>query len=316
MSPKSCRPALRRNAFFARVISTFTATTLISLLGVVFASQFMFALPGEPSKEVQLTVTGKIPTGVATESYTASITAGGGKAPYVYKQSGLPKGLSIDSKSGVITGTSASTGNFSFDIYVTDAANDHGKGAFTVSFTQPPVSISLAPGTLTIPSAGTQQFLPTVLNTTNTSVTWIVSQGAISSTGSYTAPAVSSNTTVTIKATSAADNTKSATAQITVAPMTLPPVNMALVFPPSNKNEPYYADVQKYLLNNPLVSSVSIWLEWASACRKRSHPRPSTPPAKPWNLTTPCPRPTTRWPPGTCSTAGTYSMPIRNPSAP
>src|SRR3984957_17629704 len=264
MSPNCCRLTKRSSVRISAASSYFTAT-LTLLLGLFVASQSMFGLQIDPSKKVQLTVTGKVPKGVATESYTGSVSASGGTAPYVYKAGVLPQGLAIDRSSGAITGISPNTGQFSFDTYVTDAAGDHGQGAFSVTFAQPPVSISLAPGTLTIPSAGTQEFLPTVLNTTNTSVTWTVSQGTMSSTGSYTAPAVSGNTSVTITATSVADTTKTATAKITVAPMTQPPVALELLFPPTNKNEPYYADVQKYLLNNSLVAGVNFWLEWGSA---------------------------------------------------
>jgi Putative Ig domain len=265
MSPNCCCLAKCRSALLSSASSSLAATILTLLLVLVFAAPSMFGTQIAPSKKVQLTVTGKIPTGVATEAYSASVSASGGTAPYLYKQSGLPKGLSINTSTGVISGTCQSVGESSFNIYVTDAAGDHGQGAFTVTFTQPPVSISLAPGALTLPSEGTQQFLPTVQNTSNTSVTWTVSQGTMSSTGSYTAPAVTGNTTVTITATSVADTTKSATAKLTVAPMTLPPVSLELTFPPTNVNEPYYADVQKYLLNNPLVAGVDLWLEWASA---------------------------------------------------
>jgi hypothetical protein len=264
MSPKNCFLANCQSAF-CKANSSFTATILTLLLSLVVGTPALFGFQIDPSKKVQLNVTGKIPNGVATESYTASVGASGGTAPYVYKAGGLPKGLSIDHSSGAITGTPKDTGEFAFDIYVIDAAGDHGQGTFTVTFAQPPVSVSLAPNTLTIASSGTQQFLATVANTSNTSVTWQVSTGTMSSSGSYTAPTVSSNTTVTIKATSVADNTKTATAKLTVAPMTQPPVALELLFPPTNSHEPYYADVQKYLLNNSLVAGVNFWLEWASA---------------------------------------------------
>jgi Putative Ig domain len=264
MSPKCCRLEKNQTARFA-VNSSFTTAALTLVVCLLALSPSLFALQIDPSKVVELTVTGKIPNGVATESYTASVSASGGKAPYLYKQSGLPKGITLDKSTGVISGTCDTVGSTSFDIYVTDSANGHGQATFTLTLAQPPVSISLAPGALTLPSAATQQFLPTVSNTTDTSVTWKVSAGSMSSTGSYTAPEVSSNTTVTITATSVADTTKSATAKITVAPVTLPPVSLELTFPPTNANEPYYDDVQKYLLNNPLVAGVDLWLEWASA---------------------------------------------------
>src|ERR1700733_13397943 len=171
MSPNPCRSTICSSVRISAAFALF--------LGLFIASQSMFGLQIDPSKKVQLTVTGKIPNGVATEAYTASVSASGGTAPYVYKVGGVAKGLRMDHSSGAHTGPSPNTGQFSFNFYVTDAAGDHGQGAFNVTFAQPPVSISLAPGTLTIPSAGTQQFLPTVLNTTNTSVTWTVSQGSM-----------------------------------------------------------------------------------------------------------------------------------------
>src|ERR1700722_6613770 len=124
MSPNCCRLTKRSSVRISAASSYFTAT-LTLLLGLFVASQSMFGLQIDPSKKVQLTVTGKIPNGVATESYTASVSASGGTAPYVYKAGGLPKGLSISNSSGAITGTPKDTGGFSFDIYVTDAAGDH-----------------------------------------------------------------------------------------------------------------------------------------------------------------------------------------------
>ncbi|HEY6767898.1 MAG TPA: putative Ig domain-containing protein [Candidatus Sulfotelmatobacter sp.] len=240
------------------------ATTLALFLGLAVFSQFTLANPIELSKKIQLTVTGNLPNGVATESYAGSVKASAGTAPYVYKAGGLPKGLTLNHDTGSITGSSSSTGQFSFNIYVTDSAGNHGQGAFTVTFAQPPVSISLAPNTLKIASSGTQQFLPTVSNTTNTAVTWAVSQGTMSSSGSYTAPEVTSDTAVTITATSVADNTKSATANLTISPTTAAPVALELLYPPTSIYQPYYADVQKYLLNNSLVAGVNFWLEWGT----------------------------------------------------
>ncbi len=226
---------------------------------IVFTSQPVFATTKNP-----LTVTGNIPDGVATQSYSGRVTASGGTAPYTYKAANLPKGLSINNSTGAITGTCNSTGKFSFTVYVTDSSTKYGNGAFAVTFNQPPVSISLAPGKLTIASQGTQQFLATVLNTTNTNVTWTASSGTISSSGSYTAPKVTSNTTVTITATSQADTTKTAKSTITVSSsLTPPPIALEVLFPPTSPYQPYYQDVQTYLLNNATVAGVSFWLQWA-----------------------------------------------------
>jgi hypothetical protein len=223
---------------------------------------FAVAAP-TPGKKDALTVSGNVPNGVATETYSASVRATGGSAPYTYKAATLPKGLKIDNSTGAITGTSQSTGQFTFTIYAFDSGNNYGTASYTVTFSQPPVSISVAPGTLTIVSNGTQQFLATVQNTTNTSVTWTASAGTISASGSFTAPKVTSNTSVTITATSQADKTKTAKSTITVANSTQPPVALELLFPPTSQYQPYYADVQKYLLNNSAIAGVTVWLEWA-----------------------------------------------------
>ena len=91
-----------------------------------------------------------------------------------------------------------------------------------------PVSVSISPQSKTLDGGDSQQFLATVLNTTNTAITWEVngaaggtpSTGMVSMTGYYTAPAtVPSLTTVSVTAVSQADPTKSASAQVTINPV-------------------------------------------------------------------------------------------------
>ncbi len=260
MSPTFFQPAFVsvRRVALARVYPTITLFFAL----VLMVPQLVFATPLSPGYKNPLIVTGNIPTGVATEAYTATISVSGGTAPYVYKASGLPKGLAIDNGTGVISGTCSSTGQFTFKIFIVDAVGKFGNGTFTVTFDQPPVSISVSPTTVTVPSSGTQQFLATVLNTTNTAVTWTATQGTISSSGSYVAPKVTKNTAVTVTATSSADTTKTAKSTVTVSTTTVAPVSLELLFPPTSPFQPYYADVQTYLLNNPTVAGVSFWLEW------------------------------------------------------
>ena len=76
------------------------------------------------------------------------------------------------------------------------------------------VSVSVSPQTASLQPAEQTQFTAAVSGTTNTAVTWKTSGGTVTSGGLYTAP--SSNGTYTVTATSAADSTKSASANITV----------------------------------------------------------------------------------------------------
>jgi hypothetical protein len=121
---------------------------------------------------------------------------------------------------------------------------------------------------LTLPAAKTQQFLATVLNTTNTAVRWSASKGTVSPTGSYAAPNVTKNTVATITATSVADPTKTAKATVTISTAATPVVSLELLSPPTGSHEPYYDDVQKYLLNNLLLTGVTFFLEWGSVDRE------------------------------------------------
>jgi hypothetical protein len=85
-----------------------------------------------------------------------------------------------------------------------------------------PVSVAVSPSSATLASGATQQFSATVLNTTNTAVTWSVdgfisgntTVGTITTAGLYTAP--STNGTHNVVATSVADTTKSDTAVVTI----------------------------------------------------------------------------------------------------
>ncbi|HWD37238.1 MAG TPA: Ig-like domain-containing protein [Fimbriimonas sp.] len=77
-----------------------------------------------------------------------------------------------------------------------------------------PVTVSVTPSTLTMVEGTQAQFTAKVIGTSNTSVTWSASDGIIDSTGLFTAPMTAE--TVTITATSKADNTTKGTATVTV----------------------------------------------------------------------------------------------------
>lgn len=89
----------------------------------------------------------------------------------------------------------------------------------------PVVQVSVSPTSATALLGGAQQFSATVTNATNTSVTWTVNNisggnsalGTISTSGLYTAPQILPQlAAITIKATSQADGTTGASANLTV----------------------------------------------------------------------------------------------------
>jgi hypothetical protein len=83
--------------------------------------------------------------------------------------------------------------------------------------------VNLTPASASVVAGATQQFAASVTGTSNTAVSWAGCSGAacgtISSGGLYNAPAaVPSNATVIVTVTSAADSTKSASADLTITP--------------------------------------------------------------------------------------------------
>ena len=78
------------------------------------------------------------------------------------------------------------------------------------------VAVHVIPDSATISSSEAVQFTALVTNTPHVAVTWSVSHGKISNSGLYQAPAVTSNTAVTVTATSTADTTKSETASLVI----------------------------------------------------------------------------------------------------
>jgi uncharacterized protein YjdB len=94
-----------------------------------------------------------------------------------------------------------------------------------------PIVVEISPTSATLNPGATQQFTATVTNATDESVVWSeTGNGSVSNTGLYTAGA-NGGTAPTVTATSVEDNTKSATATITVPAtvVTVSPASPVLV---------------------------------------------------------------------------------------
>jgi len=80
------------------------------------------------------------------------------------------------------------------------------------------ISVNVTPPSITLTGSQTQQFTASVTGSSNQSVTWSYSPeiGTLTTNGFYTAPEAIASQTVTITATSGADETKSASATVTL----------------------------------------------------------------------------------------------------
>jgi prepilin-type N-terminal cleavage/methylation domain-containing protein len=90
-----------------------------------------------------------LPNWTSGRAYPATtMTQSGGTGPFVWSQSGLPPGLSINSSTGAISGTPTAAGPYSVTITVTDHAGVAASHAYAVTINPAP-----AIGTTSLPNA-------------------------------------------------------------------------------------------------------------------------------------------------------------------
>lgn len=91
---------------------------------------------------VGLVTANALPAATVGSPYSAAIVVKDGVAPYKYvlsSGSALPAGLSLDSLTGVVSGTPTSQGDFSFGLSITDSKNAALNATFTLKIVPAPV---------------------------------------------------------------------------------------------------------------------------------------------------------------------------------
>jgi large repetitive protein len=98
------------------------------------------------SPQVAITTT-SLPNGQAMIAYSQTISTTGGTAPLTFTSTGtLPTGLTLNSSSGVLSGTPTTFGNYSFTVTATDSLGSSASQDYTMDIA--PAPIVLSPTTL------------------------------------------------------------------------------------------------------------------------------------------------------------------------
>jgi hypothetical protein len=190
-----------------------------------------------------ITTSSTLPGGVPSVTYSTTLAAIGGTAPYVWALTSgtLPPGLSL-SNGGTISGTPLSLGNYTFGITVTDGASSSVAQAFTLTISNSLIISTSSP--LTNGSVGTPYSLAFSAAGGTAPYTWTISGGTVPPGLSLTTAGVLNGTPTTsgsfifdVRATDAvsATYTKSFTLTISASlsitsPLTLPSGNVGAAY--------------------------------------------------------------------------------------
>ena len=167
--------------------------------------------------------------------FSATLT-GGGSGSVTWSVDGGPGNGAI-STAGLYTAPTAFPTNATATVRATWTEDAGISGTATVTFSrgEQEVQVGVEPATAMVAVGQTQAFTATVTGSTNTGVTWAViggaANGTISAQGVYTAPSsVPNPPTVTVRATSLANGTKSGEAGVTINEASpLPPEQIELL---------------------------------------------------------------------------------------
>jgi hypothetical protein len=173
------------------------------------------------SASAVVTVSQPIQVSISVSPTTASLQTGGQQQFSAYLSGTSNTAVTWSASGGTVTtnglyGAPSAAGTYTVTAVSAADSTKSASAIVTVSAPQP-ISVSISPTTVAMPEKWTQQFSASVSGSANTSVTWAIAKGTgtISQSGVYTAPQAVETDVVTV--TSQADNTKSASATITVA---------------------------------------------------------------------------------------------------
>ena len=188
-------------------------------------------------KTLSLTVNGSSTgsVGISVSPTSSSVSSAGSEQFSAFVSGTSNTSVTWSTTTGSITEfgkfTAPTVSNTTSATVTATSVADHTKTAkavVSITAASSSVSVQITPSSLSLKSGGTQQFAATVSDASTSAVTWSTSAGKISSSGMYTAPAVTTSTTATVTATSVANTSKHATATITISSSSAAPISVQM----------------------------------------------------------------------------------------
>jgi hypothetical protein len=172
------------------------------------------------------TISSVSPSSVAAGNFTLTVNGAGFSAGSAVSFDGAVLATGFVSSTQLTATGNAPAAKFAVPVVVNTPDGEVSNASYVDVTAPPPVVITISPTTATVRVNRTKPFAATVQNSSNTAVIWRVNGitggnsavGTISSSGVYRAPtSVPSPAVVTVSATAAADQTKTANASVTIS---------------------------------------------------------------------------------------------------
>ena len=201
-------------------------------------------------KRNEIKITASLGAAKQRQAFQGTIKATGGARFYTYLivSGTLPTGLALHAATGAILGTPVQAGTSNFTVRALSASRRHHADLglrLTVAPVQSTITVTVTPSAATVSSGASQQLTASVTGgttTTSAQFTWSATAGTVTTSGLFTAPTTSVATSVTVKATSVADPTASASAAVSVTPVTTANLKVATTSLPNATQGSSYSD--------------------------------------------------------------------------